>query len=106
MPDPIRIRAQMDNDVASIKVLMPHPMETGQRKDPKTGKLIPAHFIQNVTITVNGKTVLDTEWGTGIAQNPTLGIRVRGPKAGDKVLVRWVDNEHQSNSIETVITKG
>lgn len=103
MPEPLRIRAEMENGVASIKVLMPHPEETGQRHDPKTKRLIPAHFIQNVTITVNGRAVLETEWGTGIAQNPTLGIRVRGPKAGDKVFVRWVDNLHQSNSIETVI---
>ena len=40
-----------------VRVLMAHIMETGQRKD-SAGAVIPAHHIQNVTATWNGKTVL------------------------------------------------
>jgi sulfur-oxidizing protein SoxY len=41
MAEPMRIRATMAGDVADVKVLMNHPMETGLRKDAKTGQLVP-----------------------------------------------------------------
>ena len=65
MAEPMKIRATIDGDVANVKVLMNHVMETGQRKDAKTGQLIPAHFIQTVTAQLNGKTVLDAQWSQG-----------------------------------------
>ncbi len=37
-----------------IKVLMTHPSENGLRKDAKSGQLIPAHFVKNVVVAVNG----------------------------------------------------
>ena len=47
MAEPMRIRATMAGDVADVKVLMNPPMETGQRKDAKTGQLVPALYIIN-----------------------------------------------------------
>jgi sulfur-oxidizing protein SoxZ len=58
MAEPMKIRATLQGDVADVKVLMSHPMETGQRKNEK-GELVPVHFIQSVIATHNGKTVLD-----------------------------------------------
>ena len=49
MAEPMKIRASMKGDVAEIKCLMNHVMETGLRKDSKTGQIVPAHFITNVT---------------------------------------------------------
>ncbi len=40
-----------------MHVLMPHPMETGFRKD-ETGDFIAAHYITDVRIEVAGKLVL------------------------------------------------
>ena len=57
MAEPMRIRATMAGDVADVKVLMNHPMETGLRKDAKTGQLVPAHFITEVSATINGAPV-------------------------------------------------
>ncbi len=94
----IKIRAQMQGDSADIKCLMAHPEETGQRKDAKTGKLVPAHFITNVTATINGKTVMSAQWGTAISKNPFLAFKVKGAKAGDKLVISWVDNLGQSAS--------
>ena len=102
MAEAMKIRAHMQGDTADIKVLIIHPMETGQRKDPQ-GELIPAHFIKQVTATLNGKVILDAQWGQGIAKNPFLGFKVKGAKAGDKVSVSWSDNRGESNSIETAI---
>jgi sulfur-oxidizing protein SoxZ len=103
MAEPMRIRATMAGDVADVKVLMNHPMETGLRKDAKTGQLIPAHFITEVIATINGAPVLAAEMSGGVSKNPYLGFKVKGPKAGDKVAVSWADNKGDKNSVEATI---
>ena len=103
MAEPMKIRATMAGDTADIKCLMNHIMETGQRKDAKTGQVIPAHFIQSVVATLNGKTVLDAAWGIAISKNPFLGFRVKGAKAGYKVVISWEDNKGDKNSAEAAV---
>ena len=51
MANSIKIRAKLKGDTTQVKCLMTHPMETGLRKDSKTGKMIPAHFISEVMAT-------------------------------------------------------
>ena len=103
MAEPMKIRATMEGDSANIKVLMNHAMETGQRKDAKTGQVIPAHFIQTVTAQLNGKTVLEAQWSQAVSKNPFLGFKVKGAKAGDKVNVSWVDNKGDKNSADASV---
>ena len=103
MAEPMKIRAQMQGDVADVKVLMNHPMETGQRKDSKTEQLIPAHFIQNVNATLNGKPALGAQWSQAVSKNPFLGFKIRGARAGDTIVVTWRDNKGDSNRVEAVI---
>lgn len=75
-----------------IKVLMTHPSENGLRKDAKSGQVVPAHFVKNVSVAVNGKTVMDGQWGGGVSKDPYLSFKVKGMKAGDKVTVNAEDN--------------
>ncbi len=103
MTDLMKIRAQLKGDITEVKVLMLHPMETGRRKND-AGEIVPAHFIQLVTATLNGKTVLEAQWGTGISKNPYLTFRLRGAKVGDKVAVTWHDNKGETNAIESAVT--
>ena len=98
----MRIRAKMDGDAADVKVLMSHPMETGQRKNEK-GELVPPHFIQSVIATHNGRTVLDAQWSQAVARNPFLGFRVKGAKPGDKITINWVDTKGEKSSIDTTV---
>ena len=102
MADPMRIRAQMAGDKASVRVLMSHEMETGQRKDA-AGKTIPAWFITEVAATHNGKSVLNVQWGTSIAKNPFLQFNVKGAKAGDKIVVTWKDNKGETRTDEATV---
>jgi sulfur-oxidizing protein SoxZ len=102
MADPMKIRAQLKGDVAEIRVLMGHAMETGQRKDA-AGKAIPAHFIQSLTVEVGGKKVVDGQIGTSVSRNPVFGFKVKGAKAGDKVVVSWVDNKGDKRTDEAVV---
>ncbi|HWH49231.1 MAG TPA: thiosulfate oxidation carrier complex protein SoxZ [Burkholderiales bacterium] len=104
MADPMKIRAQLKGDVADVKILIFHPMETGLRKDAVTGQPVPMHIIQNLTATLNGKTVLEAQWSQAVSKNPFLNFRVRGAKAGDKLLVGWVDNRGEKASMETILT--
>lgn len=98
-----RIRTTLTGDVALVQVLIDHPMETGSAVDAKTGKPRPAHFIQSVNATFNGKTVFAAEWGTAISRNPLVGFKVKGAKAGDAVTVSWADNQGKSNSASAKI---
>ena len=105
MAQPMKIRATMQGDSADVKVLISHPMETGQRKNEK-GELVPLHYITQVTATHNGKTVLNAHWSQAVSRNPFLGFKVKGAKPGDKVTVSWVDNKGDKSSIETTIAGG
>jgi sulfur-oxidizing protein SoxZ len=81
---------------------MAHIMETGIRKDA-SGALIPAHFIQDVEATHNGKSVLKTMWSGAVSQNPFLSFKFKGAAKGDKVVVKWVDNKGDSRTDEVTI---
>jgi sulfur-oxidizing protein SoxZ len=102
MADPMKIRATLVGDKVEVKILMAHQMETGQRKDAN-GQLVPAHFIQNVTATCNGKTVLSAQWGPAVSRNPFLSFRFKGAAKGDKLQVTWVDNKGDQRTDEAVI---
>ena len=103
MADPMRIRAQAAGDKTTVRVLMSHEMETGQRKD-SAGKVIPAWFIQEVSASHNGKPVFAAQWGASIAKNPFLEFVVRGAKAGDKIAITWKDNKGESRTDEATVS--
>jgi sulfur-oxidizing protein SoxZ len=96
----IRIRAELSGDVTDVKALINHPMETGQRKDAKTGQLVPAHFIQEVNCQINGRDVMTAQWGPAVSKNPYLSFQYKGAKKGDKIKISWVDNKGDKDSEE------
>ena len=102
MADPMKIRAQMKGDVAEVRVLMSHPMETGSRKEAD-GKPVPAHHIQNMTVALNGKTVITGQIAGSVSKNPVFGFKVKGAKAGDKIAVSWIDNKGDKRTDEAAV---
>jgi len=94
----IKIRAKVKGDVTTVKALMNHPMETGLRKDKKTGKLIPAHFINEVKATSGGNTVMTAYWSGAVSKNPYLSFKFTGGNKGDDVEISWTDNQGGSDS--------
>ena len=103
MADPMRIRAQMAGDKATVRVLMSHEMESGQRRDA-AGKLVPAWHIQDVEAKLNGKTVLTAEWGPAVSKNPFLQFNVNGAKVGDKISITWRDNKGDTRTDEAAVS--
>ena len=102
MADPMRIRAVAKDGAVSVKILMSHAMETGQRKDD-AGKPIPAHFIQQVSATWQGKLVLSANWGTAVSKNPFLEFSFKGGQKGEKIQVTWTDNKGEKRTDEATI---
>ena len=97
----ICIKAKERKGSVDVKTLMKHNMETGLRKD-KSGKKIPAHWIQEVSAESNGKTVFSAAFNTSISKDPYLAFAFAGKK-GDSVKISWKDSAGATDSAETVI---
>ena len=82
---------------------MNHEMETGLRKDA-AGRTIPAWYIQDVSAALNGKTVLNAEWGPSVAKNPYFQFNIKGARPGDKVTLSWKDNKGETRSDEATVS--
>jgi sulfur-oxidizing protein SoxZ len=99
----IKIRAKAKDGVTTVKTLISHPMESGQRKDSKTGEKIPAHHVTEVIAEHNGKQVMSANWGGGISKNPYMSFKFKGAATGDTVKISWVDNKGEGDSAEAPI---
>ena len=102
MSDQIKIRAQIQGEITDLRILMQHPMETGQRKDEK-GQTLPMHFIQTFSVLHNGKLLIDGQLNTSVSKNPLFTFKARGIKAGDKISVNWTDNNGAKRQDEITI---
>jgi sulfur-oxidizing protein SoxZ len=98
----VKIRGKVKDGVASIKSLMPHPMETGTRRDAD-GVMIAAHYIESVHCEINGETVMKAQWGPSVSKDPYFAFKIKGAASGDTVKVSWVDNKGESSSGEMVL---
>jgi len=99
----MKMRTRMQDGVVELQLLITHPMETGLRTDKNTGKKIPPHFIQKVTIELNGRAVAVVDSGTGVSEDPLLGFRLKGAKNGDKLKAFWTDNMGESGTLEGAV---
>jgi sulfur-oxidizing protein SoxZ len=98
---PMKMRATLagGNTAAAytdVRVLMSHPMTTAQSGQP-------LHFIQNVVVKQNGRTVIEAEISQAVSRNPVFTFRLKGGAKGDKIEVSWLDNKGESNKIETAV---
>lgn len=98
----IRAKQMKNSDEVQVKAIITHPMHTGAGKDD-LGQMVPAHFIQVITIKHNNKPSVDMQLGAGIAKNPYLTFHLHGAKLGDKVTVSWSDNLGNTGSKETTV---
>ena len=75
---------------------MTHPMTTAQSNQP-------LHFIQNITVKQNGKTVVEAQISQAMSRNPVFTFRIKGGAKGDKIEVSWLDNKGETSSIEAAV---
>jgi sulfur-oxidizing protein SoxZ len=84
----MKIRTKLEGDVVQVRVLMSHPMETGQRKTPE-GELIPQHFIQLVNVSYKGSHGAVRAVGPAISRNPYMSFKFQGAAKGEKIKISW-----------------
>jgi len=96
MAGPMKMRATLAGGNTDVRVLMTHPMTTAQSNQP-------LHFIQNVTVKVNGKPVIEGEISQAVSRNPVFTFRLKGGAKGDRIEVSWLDNKGETNKIESAV---
>lgn len=79
------------DEVITIKTLISHPMESGQRKD-KDGSTIPRQIINRMTVEFNGEQVLDMVMEPSISTNPYVEFDAKVPETGE-FLFKWYDDD-------------
>jgi sulfur-oxidizing protein SoxZ len=78
-------------EVITIKTLISHPMESGQRKD-KEGNVIPRQIINRFLATFNGETVIDVEMEPAVSSNPYIEFQSKVPESGE-FHFQWFDDD-------------
>ena len=82
-------------EVIEIKTLISHKMESGQRKDKKTGKKIPRNIINKFIATFNGDQVFAVDINPAISANPYIKFNMKAEKPGEFVFT-WTDDDGKS----------
>ena len=103
MASSIRVKTSLRDGLATVRAIIRHPMHTGYEFDKEAGKLIPAHYIETVTVHHGDRLMLQCEWGRAISANPYLSFIFTGAKSGDKLHISWTDNLGGSDAIEATI---
>jgi len=75
-----------------VQFVIIHPMETGLRKDPKTGKKIPAHYLTKIELYFNDKFVTRIHSSPGISKNPYFAVMMKVNESGTLKIV-YEDNK-------------
>jgi sulfur-oxidizing protein SoxZ len=99
----IKVKAKSDGDTVQVKALIKHPMETGLRKDSKTGELIPAHHLTEISCNWNGNEVFHCSLGAAVSKNPYIAFKLKGPQAGDTLTLSSLDNKGETDSGEAAV---
>ena len=97
MASSIRVRATTNGEITEVQALIQHPMDTGLVKDAG-GKVIPAHFIQELKFEHGGKEVFVADWGPAVSKDPYVKFSFRGGNKGDELKISWVDNTGASDA--------
>ena len=78
-------------EVVTIKTLISHPMESGQRKDAE-GRPIPRQIINRFTCDFEGEPVIDMVLAPSVATNPYVEFEARVARSGT-FRFTWTDDD-------------
>jgi sulfur-oxidizing protein SoxZ len=102
MTPPIRLRARQRGAFTEVHLLMPHPMETGFRRD-EAGQLVPAHHICEVAVSLDGRSVFEASLSIAVSSDPVIAFRVAGARTGQRLRATWTDSRGEVRSGEAAI---
>ena len=101
----LRVRIENDKKGEQIfKAIIAHPMETGRRRDPASGGVVPADYVEAVHIRVDGKIIIEMMLGEDVSRDPFILFTFTPPLvANQKMGFSWSDNNKQEISYEYVV---
>ncbi len=99
----IKIRIKPQGGKTLVRLLIEHPMETGRRRDEVTGQIVPAHYINELRIELNGQPIVKGLLSTAVSRNPYFSFRLSKAKPGDLLRVFWADNLGHSERAEASV---
>ncbi|MCK6391443.1 MAG: thiosulfate oxidation carrier complex protein SoxZ [Azonexus sp.] len=103
MSEAIKIRALIQGEITTLRILMQHPMETGQRRD-ESGQVVPVHHIRTFSVSLNNQPLIAGQLNTSVSRNPLFAFKARGIRIGDRLRVRWTDNIGDKREDEIVVS--
>lgn len=92
----IKPKKYTTGEIVKVSFMVMHPMATGTGKDKKTGKLIPAHYINEVKFLFNDKPFTTMKTWESLSSNPVFTINFKVPGPG-KLKVIFTDNQGEVN---------
>jgi len=73
-------------DVIRVQIVVQHPMDTGFFRDANAN-IIPAWFINDVRVLMNGDEIARFEWTSGISRDPMVAFRLKAEAEGTLTVV-------------------
>ena len=92
----IKPKKYKTGEIVKVSFMVMHPMDTGLRKDKKTGKIVPAHYINEVVFSFNGKPFTTMKTWESLSTNPVFTIYFKVPGKGELTVV-YKDNQGEVN---------
>lgn len=97
----LRKRAKR-GEAVEVKILISHPMESGQRRD-EVGKAIPRQIVNSFVCTYDGEEVIRLDLFPAIAANPYLVFFLTAEASGD-IVMTWKDDKGEVQTETVAIT--
>jgi sulfur-oxidizing protein SoxZ len=86
----VRPRRYKKGDLVRIDSVIMHPMNTGLQKDKKTGKIIPADYINNIEVFYGDEKITTIKPTQSVSANPYISFYLKADKEAPLKIV-WKD---------------
>jgi len=93
----IKPKKYAEGDIVKVSLMVQHPMETGMAKDKETGKIKPAHYIEDITFSFDGKPFTKMKVWESISADPFFSVQYKVTGKG-KITVDYSDNLGEKGS--------
>ena len=100
-----KIRVQQtakQGEIITVKSLIKHKMESGQRKD-ESGQKIPRQIINSFVATYNDIEIISADWFPAVSANPFFSFKLKANETGP-IKLQWVDDEGAITTVSATLT--
>jgi sulfur-oxidizing protein SoxY len=95
----LRMRKPTIGEPVEAQAIVSHPNYNGLQFDQKNRKYIEAHYVKNMQISYNGKTLMTVDTGISVSEDPSIRFTFVPQEAGT-IKASVVDSKEQTFSLE------